>query len=251
MADLHGKCAVVTGSSRGIGAEIARAYAKSGARLVVTSRHKKDCDAVVDEIKNLGGEAIAVECDVSDEGQVKNLINEAADNYGSVEILVNNAGVFDQKPIDQMDIELWKKIRSVDLDGVFFATKYAAEKMKKVKWGRIINISSVAGIDGFAASAAYCAAKFGVIGFTKAAAVDLAPYGITVNAICPGLIETQMTEKFTTDKETLERMTSSLLVRRAGIPQDIAAAALYLVSDDANYVTGTSLVVDGGWSCHL
>jgi 3-oxoacyl-[acyl-carrier protein] reductase len=219
MTDLHGKCAVVTGSSRGIGAEIARVYAKAGARVVVSSRDLKACELVVKEIENLGGEAIAVQCDVSKEDEVKNLIDKAAENYGSVEILVNNAGVFGQKPIDQMDIELWKKIRSVDLDGVFFATKYAAEKMKKVKWGRIINISAVAGLGGLSGSTAYCAAKFAVIGIT-------------------------MAENFT-------KTVSKVLMKRAGTPQDIATAALYLASEDANYITGTSLVIDGGWTCHL
>ncbi len=251
MFSLGGKVAVVTGSSRGIGAAIAKTFANAGATVIITSRDLAACELVASDIKRAGGAAICFECDTSDESGVKRLVEAVAKKYGTLDILVNNAGVFSQAPVDSMDTALWKRIQSVDLDGVFYCTKYAARAMKKKKYGRIINISSVAGLEGFAGSAAYCAAKFGVIGFTKAAAADLAAYNITVNAISPGLIDTRMAESFTKNKEALDSLMQPLLVKRVGTPEDIACGALYLASEEASYVTGTTLVIDGGWTSHL
>ena len=190
-------------------------------------------------------------CDVSKEEDVKALIGKTVKKYGGLDILVNNAGIFEGAPIDEMDAKLWKKVLSINLDGVFFGTKYACIEMKKRKGGRIINMSSVAGIRGSEANTAYCTSKFGILGFTKSAAADLAKYGITVNAICPGLIETKMTEMFTKDQKELSGMMGMFMVKRVGLPQDIANAALYLASGEASYVTGTEIVVDGGWTAHL
>lgn len=251
MFSLKGKIAIVTGSSRGIGAAIAKAFAKAGAVVVVTSRDQDACNLVVKEIQNEGGSAMCLSCDVSDEKEVKTLIDTVVKKYGWLDIMVNNAGVFMQKPVDEMPTTVWKKIQSIDLDGVFFGTKYAAQKMREKKCGRIINISSIAGLNGFGGSSAYCAAKFGVIGFTKATAIDLGKYGITVNALCPGLIDTKMTESFTKDKKVLEPMLQSMLIKRVGVPEDIASAAVYLASDEASYVTGATITVDGGWTSHL
>jgi 3-oxoacyl-[acyl-carrier protein] reductase len=251
MFELKGKVAIVTGSGRGIGAAIAKVLAGAGAKVVVTSRHTEECDLVVGEIKKAGGEAACMRCDVSSEEDVKSLAAQTLKKYGSLDILVNNAGIFEQKPMLEMDTALWKRIQSIDLDGVFYCTKHAALQMKKKKWGRIINISSIAGIRGFGGSVAYCAAKFGVLGLTQAAATDLGGYGITVNAICPGLIETKMTEAFVKDRKVLEAFMQPMIIKRPGQPQDIASAALYLASEEASYVTGEALVVDGGWTAHL
>ncbi len=190
-------------------------------------------------------------CDVSKEKDVESLMSKVVKKFGKIDILVNNAGVFDSKPVDEMDSETWKRVLAIDLDGVFFCTRSVVQHMKKNGSGRIINISSVAGLRGFAGSAAYCTAKFGMRGFTKSAAIDLAKYSITVNAICPGLIESKMTESFTSDPKTLKQFMEPILVKRVGVPNDIAAAALYLASEEASYVTGTEIVVDGGWICHL
>ncbi len=251
MFSLKGKVAIVTGSGRGIGAAIARILSSAGAKVVVTSRHEDEFAVVVGEIKRAGGEAWGIQCDVSREDDVKALVDKTVKKYGSLDIMVNNAGVFEQTPVDEMETALWKKVQGPDLDGVFFCTKYASLQMKKKGWGRIINLSSVAGIRGSEASAAYCAAKFGVRGITKSSAVDLAKFGITVNAICPGLIETAMTKGFTSDKKILAEMLQPVPTGRVGVPEDIASAALFLASEEASYVTGTELVVDGGWTCHL
>lgn len=252
MDELKGKVAIITGSSKGIGAGIAKLFASRGAKVVVSSRDATNCQTILNQIKSKKGEVYCIECDVSNEEEVKELFEQAIKKYGSVDILVNNAGVFEQASIEEMKTETWKKVLHTDLDGVFYCTKYATNYMKKNKTGgRIINISSVAGLMGFGGSAAYCSAKSAVIGFTKATAIDLCKYGITVNAICPGLIETDMTKGFTSDKKTLDAFMQPLLVKRVGQPEDIANGALYLASEGASYVTGTTLVIDGGWTGHL
>ena len=251
MFKLDGKVAVVTGSGRGIGAGIAKVFAKAGAKVVVASRNKDECDLVVSQIKKAGGEAWCMSCDVSKESDVKRLIDETVKRYRSLDILVNNAGVYEVGPVEQLSNTAWKHVQAIDLDGTFLCTKYAAQYMKKKGWGRIINISSIAGLEGFSASSAYCAAKFGVRGLTKTAAEDLAQYNITVNSICPGMIQTKMTDPFTKDPKTLQQFLTNIPIKRIGKPEDIAYAALYLASEEASYVTGSELVVDGGWSSHL
>ncbi|MFI5412789.1 MAG: SDR family NAD(P)-dependent oxidoreductase [Candidatus Micrarchaeales archaeon] len=251
MFRLEGKVAIVTGSGRGIGAAIARTFAKAGAKVVVASRHKDECDLVVGQIKKAGGEAWCTSCDVSKESEVKKLIDDTVKKYKSIDIIVNNAGVYEVGSVEELSNAAWKRVQAIDLDGTFLCIKYAAQYMKKKKWGRIINISSVAGLEGFAGSSAYCAAKFGVRGLTKSAAMDLAQYKITVNSICPGMIETKMTEPFTTDPKTLQSFLNSIPAKRVGKPEDIANAALFLASDEASYVTGSEMVVDGGWASHL
>ena len=252
MDQLKGKVAIITGSSKGIGEGIAKLFASEGAKVVISSRDINACQLAAKEIGKVKGEIYCISCDVSKEEDVKNLMEETIKKYGKIDILVNNAGVFEQANIENLTTDKWKKVLSVDLDGVFYCIKHATNYMKKnEQGGRIVNISSVAGILGFGASSAYCASKFGVIGITKSSAIDLAPFKITVNAICPGLIETDMTKDFTSDKKVLESFMQPLLVKRAGKPEDIAYGALYLVSEGASYVTGTTLVIDGGWTSHL
>ncbi|MFH1094794.1 MAG: SDR family NAD(P)-dependent oxidoreductase [Candidatus Micrarchaeota archaeon] len=251
MFNLEGRVAIVTGSGRGIGAGIAKALAVSGATVVLSDLKNDSWTDTLDAIAKTGGQAVGMACDVSDEKQMKALVNFAVSRFGKLDIMVNNAGIFDTAPVDTLDSAVWQKVLAVDLNGAFYGTKHAAKVMKKNKHGRIINIASVAGLRGFAASAAYVTAKFGVVGLTKAAAEDLGALGITVNAICPGLIRTQMTKDFLKDEASTKAMLAPVLIKRPGQPADIAAAAVYLASDEASYVTGTTMVVDGGWISHL
>lgn len=248
---LKKRVAVVTGSGRGIGAAIALALATAGARVVVSSEDAEACGKVAREIAEAGGESAPIPCNVCEEGQVKALIEGAAERFGSIDIMVNNAGIDDLEPILTTDTGLWRRMLAVNLDGAFFGTKYAALRMKDGKWGRIINISSVAGLRGFGKRAAYCASKAGVVGLTKAAAVDLGQYGITVNAICPGVTRTRMTEEFLKNKGAVHSFMKRMPIKRAGFPHEIAHAALFLASEDAGYVTGQAIVVDGGWSVQV
>ncbi len=251
MFELNGKVAVVTGSSRGIGAAIAKTFARSGAKVAISSTNEAACALVAGEIRRAGGDAFAMQCDVSKERQVRLLVEKTVEKYGSLDILVNNAGIIEYKALNGTSLASWRRSQSVNLDGVFFATKLAVPYMKRQRWGRIINLSSVAGIRSHAVLPAYSAAKFGVIGFTQAIAGDLGKYGITANAICPGRIETKMTEAFLKNKKNVELFLESLPIKRLGTPQDVANAALFLASEEAGYITGTSLVVDGGWTSQL
>jgi NAD(P)-dependent dehydrogenase (short-subunit alcohol dehydrogenase family) len=248
---LEGRIAVITGSGRGIGAAIATALAAEGVKVVVSSDDMDECHRVAEGITKSGGEAASVPCDVTDEGQVKSLLDKAAARYGSVDIMVNNAGIDEMGSVITTEPELWHKVLSVNLDGVFFGTKYAALKMKGRNWGRIINVSSVAGLRGFDKRAAYCASKAGVVGLTKAAAVDLGRYGITVNAICPGVTKTRMTEAFISNRGALDAFMRRMPIKRVGFPHEIAHAALFLAGKDAGYITGQTIVVDGGWSTQV
>lgn len=245
---LEGRVAVVSGSSRGIGAAIATALAGAGVRVVVSSTDVNACLKVAEEIGRAGGEAASIPCDVTDEEQVKSLLDKAAARYGSVDIMVNNAGLDEEDTVLRTGTALWRKVLAVNLDGVFFGTKYAALKMMGRNWGRIINISSIAGLRGFERRAAYCAAKAGVVGLTRAASVDLGKHGITVNAICPGVIKSRMTEAFLSNRAALGAFMNRNPIKRVGLPQDIADAVLFLAGDGGGYITGETIVIDGGWS---
>lgn len=249
MFGLGGKVAVITGSGRGIGAAIAKTLAKAGAEVVVTSRHIGECESVAEGIRKAGGEAAFVKCDVSIEEDVSGLVDWTVKKYGSLDIMVNNAGIYETESVLETGEEMWRLVLSVDLDGVFFGTKCAAKEMRKKKWGRIINVSSVSGLAGFSKRAAYCAAKSGVIGLTRSSAAELGALGITVNAICPGLIKTRMTEHFIGNWLTLNAFLRRIPIRRAGLPEDVARAALFFASEEAGYITGQALAIDGGWSC--
>ena len=248
--NLKGKVAIVTGSTRGIGKGIALRFAREGAKVVINGCSDiKKCAAVVSEIKKAGGEAISVLADVSDSKDVQKLIQETIKKFGRLDIIVNNAGILDQGNLLDLTEEHWDKILAVDLKGSFLCTQAAAKQMiKQGNGGKIINIASIAGIIGYAGLAHYCAAKGGVIEFTRAAAVELSQHKINVNAIAPGAIETDMTKDMLADKEMLKGFLAQIPLKRIGSPEDIAGAALYLASNDADYVTGTTLVVDGGWT---
>jgi NAD(P)-dependent dehydrogenase (short-subunit alcohol dehydrogenase family) len=250
MFNLDGKVALVTGARRGIGRGIALALAEAGAKVVVTDIDEKECEAVVKEIEKLGSEGLAKKLDVTNKKEVEEAIKAAVDKFGKLDILVNNAGICPFKPFLELTEEDWDKVLDINLKGYFLCAQAAAKEMAKQKWGRIINIASVAmgqtGI-GFPNLVHYVASKGGVAGMTEAMALELAPYGINVNAISPGVIETKMAEPVISDPAAREGILKRVPKGRVGQPKDIASAVVYLASEEADYVTGAILVVDGGW----
>ncbi|MFD1862443.1 3-oxoacyl-[acyl-carrier-protein] reductase [Planococcus chinensis] len=245
MTDLTGKTAIITGASRGIGAEIARKLAAAGAKVVVNySGSQEKAEAVVEEIKAGGGEAIAVKANVSDAEAVKALVDEAMQAFGSVDILVNNAGITRDNLMMRMKDDEWDDVINTNLKGVFICTKAVTRQMMKQRAGRIINIASIVGVMGNAGQANYVAAKAGVIGLTKTTARELASRNITANAVAPGFITTDMTDKLGEDIQ--KTMLSQIPLGRFGKPEEVAKAVLFLASDDSSYMTGQTLHLDGG-----
>lgn len=250
MGKLEGKVAVVTGSNRGIGKGIAIALAKEGCKVVVNShKDSEEGHDIVQEIKKLGSDSIFFVGDVSKEKDVKNLFDKSIKKFGKLDILVNNAGILVSGTVTSLTEKEWNKQIDVNLKGVFLCTKYAVQQMlKQGKGGRIINISSIAGLVGFPGISAYCASKGGVSELTREVALDYAKYGITVNAIDPGVIVTDMTKAMLDDKATSKMLLDNTPVGRFGQPEDIGNAAVFLALDESSFITGHNLVVDGGWT---
>lgn len=242
---LNGKVAVVTGAGRGIGRAIALQFVQYGAKVVVNYRSSlKQVEELLDEIKNSGGEAIAVQADISKEEEAKKLMEAAVKEYGRLDILVNNAGITKDTLLMRMSEEDFTSVLDINLKGTFFCTKHASNIMLKQRSGRIINLSSVSGITGNVGQANYAASKAGVIGFTKAVARELAVRGITVNAVAPGFIETDMTHELS-DK-IKEANIANIPLKRFGKPEEIAGAVSFLASEAASYITGQVIQVNGG-----
>ncbi|MGG2084946.1 3-oxoacyl-[acyl-carrier-protein] reductase [Lysinibacillus pakistanensis] len=245
MRKLEGKVAVVTGASRGIGRAIALKLADEGAKVVVNySGSQAKAEEVVARIQENGGEAIAVQASVSQTEEVTALIDTAVKTFGSLDILVNNAGITRDNLLMRMKEDEWDDVLNTNLKGVFLCTKAVTRQMMKQRAGRIINISSIVGVAGNAGQANYVAAKAGVIGLTKTTAKELASRNILVNAIAPGFIETEMTDQL--PEELKQGMLTQIPLAKLGQPEDIAKAVAFLASDDANYMTGQTLHIDGG-----
>ncbi len=235
----------MTGASRGIGRAVALKLASEGAKVALNfAGNEAAANSVRQEIEAAGGEAILVKADVADEAAVQQMVQTTADAFGRIDILVNNAGITRDGLLARMKEEDWDAVLSTNLKGVFLTTKAAAKLMMKQRAGRIVNMASVVGVTGNAGQANYSAAKAGVIGFTKTVAKELASRGITANAVAPGFIDTDMTSVLS-DKAK-EAALSGIPLGRMGTPDDIAAAVLFLVSDQASYITGQVLNVDGG-----
>jgi 3-oxoacyl-[acyl-carrier protein] reductase len=243
--NLAGKTAIVTGSSRGIGRAIALALAARGCRLVVNYRTRQaEAEAVAAEIAAAGGEALVVGGDVSRLDDVKRLAESALQRFGRIDILVNNAGLVRDNYIAFMKDEEWNEVVDTVLKGAFYGIKVMGREMVRRKAGRIINISSDAGLMGDLMRANYAAAKAGLIGLTKTAAREMAGSGVTVNAVAPGLIETDMTAGLPEARRT--KQLEMIPQKRFGTPADVAACVAFLASDEAGYITGQVLSVDGG-----
>jgi 3-oxoacyl-[acyl-carrier protein] reductase len=243
--NVNGKVALVTGASRGIGREIALELAREGANVVVNySGSEAKANEVVDEIKSMGREAVAIQCNVADSDSVQSMVKETISHFGALDILVNNAGITKDNLLMRMKENEWDDVININLKGVFLCTKAVTRQMMKQRSGRIINISSIVGVSGNPGQANYVAAKSGVIGLTKTAARELAPRGITVNAIAPGFISTDMTDQLPEDVRN--EMLKQIPLNRFGDPKDIAKVVSFMASECSSYMTGQTLHIDGG-----
>lgn len=250
MFDLKGKVALVTGAKQGMGKSHAQVLASQGAKVAVTDVSREECETVAEEIRKNGGEALAFKMDVTNEKEIDSVMAEVVSQWGQLDILVNNAGIFAPKPALEMTEEEWERTIHINLKGQFLCAKRAAKEMQKQKWGRIINIASVAsgqtGV-GIAGGAHYTASKGGVLGMTETLAVEFASLGINVNAIGPGAIDTPMVAGSQIPKAAMDAMIAAVPLRRIGQPKEVSAAVAFLASEESSYITGSVLYVDGGW----
>jgi NAD(P)-dependent dehydrogenase (short-subunit alcohol dehydrogenase family) len=248
-ADLTGRIALVTGSARGIGRAIALRFAENGADVVINDIDVSEGMKTVEEIKALGRESMFVQADVGNSEQVSRMASNVLERFRRLDILVNNAGIgVYGVPFQDYKESDWRRVMSVDLDGVFLCSRAFVNQMIKQRKGKIINITSIVGIVPVRYHTAYATAKAGVINLTRIMALELASYGINVNAIAPGSTLTEQTRFIYSDPEKAARVLSHVPLKRPARPEEIASVALFLASDDADYITGHTLVVDGGWT---
>lgn len=250
MFELKNKVALVTGARRGMGKTHALALSSQGAKVVVTDISAQDCQPVVEEIKAKGGQAFGLKMDVANKAEVNQVFDEVIKQFGRLDILVNNAGVFFPKPALELTEEDWERTIDINLKGQFLCAQRAAKEMGKNRWGRIINISSIAsgqvGV-GIAGGAHYTASKGGIIGMSETLAVEWAPLGINVNVIAPGAIDTPMVQATQMPKEAMEAMVQRVPLKRIGRSEEVSALVVFLASEEASYITGATFYVDGGW----
>lgn len=252
---LKDKVAIVTGTGAGIGRSIAEIFAREGARVAAASRRAENGQPVVDEINDAGDKAIFIECDISRVEDVRKLIGDTLEAFGRIDVLVNNAGVNFAKPFEKTEPEDWDRVINTDLRGTYLCSRLAIPPMLEIGGGAIINIATVHTLACLSGAAPYDAAKWGMVGLTKALAVEFASRNIRVNALSPGLIDTQIwqdIQKAAPDlNQCLEYWKANIPMGRVGRPEEIAYAAVFLASDEASYVTGSNFLVDGGMTSQL
>ena len=245
---LQDRVAVVTGGANGIGEAYSVGMAKEGARVVIADLDQEAGERVVQEIKKAGGEGVFIKTDVSQKKDVENMVAETIKKYGKLDIIVNNAGILFTAPVEETTEEMWDKLLAVNVKGLFFCAQVAAKEMKKRKKGKIINISSIAAIGGQAGLCAYSATKGAVLTITRVFALELVSDNIQVNAILPGTTDTGMAKAAMADPEWTRQVTAGIPMGRLGKTRDLLGAVLYFASDDSDYCTGQTLIVDGGFS---
>ncbi len=250
MTDLKGKVAIITGARRGMGKSHALLFAKAGAKVAVSDISQEECQLVVDEIKKNEGEAMAIKCDVTKRSEIEEMVKKTIDEWGKVDILVNNAGICQFKPFLELTEEEWDRTLDINLKGYFLCAQAAAKEMVKQKSGAIVNIASIemgqVG-SGMPFLAHYCASKGGVVALTETLAVELAPYNIRVNAVAPGAIDTPIASGQKIDPKMMEATMAKIPMRRIGKPEEVSNLVLFLASEASSYMTGSTVVVDGGW----
>jgi NAD(P)-dependent dehydrogenase (short-subunit alcohol dehydrogenase family) len=249
MKILENKVALVTGGTSGIGKATALALSDAGAKVVLSGRREPEGEDTANSIRQSGTECLFVRSDVSNETDVKALIQQTVEHYGRLDCAFNNAGIEPlTKPLHEQSVEDFDKLMAINLRGVFLCMKYEIQQMLTQGTGTIINNSSMGGIIAFAGVSPYIASKHAVMGLTRSAALDYAKQGIRINAVNPGLIATEMLDRFSSEDLTLEQFALSVPMGRLGKPDEIAAAVVFLCSDAASYITGQSLVLDGGYT---
>jgi 3-oxoacyl-[acyl-carrier protein] reductase len=245
---LTGKAAVITGSSRGVGRGIALAYAREGADVLVNyTSNEAAANEVVQQIRALGRKSVAVRADVAAKAEVEHMINTAKEQFGRLDILVNNAGFGRPAMLSKMTEEQWDLVVDAHLKGPFLCIQAAIKYFQEQNYGKVINVSSVAGIVGTVGQVNYSAAKGGIISFTKSVARELARYNVTANVISLGIVETDMSEKITTDEKLREIYMNRILLKRFATTEEISPAFVFLASPESDYITGQLLCVDGGY----
>ncbi|MFB6099690.1 MAG: SDR family NAD(P)-dependent oxidoreductase [Candidatus Nanohalobium sp.] len=242
--DFENKVAIVTGGSSGIGKAVVERLAWEGADVVIADVDEEKGRKLAEET-----DSTFHECDVSEFGDVERVVEETVEQFGKLDIMVNNAGIGSVEGIEDMDIEDYEQIRSVDLDGVVYGCKAAAPHLKDTE-GCIINMASIYGLVGDVGSTAYNAAKGGVVNLTRSVADDLAQHNVRVNSVCPGFVDTPMTEEIQEDEEFMAHIENMTPLGRMAEPEEIASVVTFLASEEASYVTGVNMPVDGGWTSH-
>jgi 3-oxoacyl-[acyl-carrier protein] reductase len=250
MARLKNKVAIVTGAGQGIGKAIAMELAKEGAKVVVSDINEETIEKTVEEIKKSGAEAIGIKVDVSNSAEVEDTVKQTLDQFKRVDILVNNAGICKAIQVTDMSEDEWDKTLAVNLKGVFLCSKAVLPKMVEQKYGKIINIASIAGAKvAWTKTSHYSASKAGIVGLTRNLASDYGRYGINVNAVAPGAIETKMLDSVLKELGmTRKQVIQGIPLGRIGQPEDIAKLVAFLASDDSNYMTGQTIIIDGGYT---
>jgi NAD(P)-dependent dehydrogenase (short-subunit alcohol dehydrogenase family) len=246
---IDGRAALVTGGNRGIGRAIAEAFAEAGASVALTSRDRTRAQQAAQQIAaQTGSRCLGLELDVRDQAGVESVVAHVLQEWGAIDILVNNAGVNIREDIFSVSDETWETTLATNLTGAMRCARAVVGQMKERGWGRIINLGSILSVIGIAQRAPYAASKHGILGLTRAMALDLAPYGVTVNALCPGPFKTEINRPVLRDPEYLKEFLRKVPLGRMGDPAELKGAALFLASEASSFVTGSALFVDGGWT---